>query len=108
MNRTTALTGSTQPGRLQTIIAARQAAAEAAAAQPKRKRKPSPKHLRPASRTAAKRQPVPVVAAPPIEHRGTAQLARLGQELRLAPVVDQRRAELDDIAALMTGRPRPR
>lgn len=89
----------TRPDHARAIIARRASAAEQAAAQPKRKRKP---------RRRSGDDPVPVIAAPPIELRGARELEQLGHALRLNSVVDQRRRELADIASLMTGRPRPR
>lgn len=54
------------------------------------------------------REPVIPISAPPIERRGMADLARLGQALSLEPLVRQRRQELDDLARLMGGTPRGR
>ena len=100
MKRITALMPS--PG-LRDIMTARALAVEAAAVQPKRRKKRKPARV---SYQAAKAKPVPVVAAKPIERRGESQLVRLGQAMRLEPVVKQRREELADLESLMRSKPR--
>jgi hypothetical protein len=110
---------STQIARLQVARAQR---ASAAAAKPKRKKKP---------RAKAKADPITPVQAPPITVRGlsdlkklrlTMQFEREGQQRRerlqaeqqellvqqRERKVKQREEELAGLAALMTGRPRPR
>jgi hypothetical protein len=89
-----------RPGALRDIQAARAETAAKAAAQPKaRKRRP---------RRQAAAAPVRPVAAPPIERRGEAALARLGESLRLEPAVARRIDELAGLASVMSGIPRGR
>jgi len=110
VNRTTVLTGGARTGALPALIAARRAAADQAAAQPKRKRKPARK-----TRT----DPVPVIVASAQEIRGLDELRQLGDQLRaderraqLVPAVSakvaRRRRELAGLSSLMSSAPRPR
>jgi hypothetical protein len=83
------------------MMAARAARAAEAAARPKvrkarKRRKPPGTKMDTVRVTPAPPQPAP---------RGMDELAQLGQRLRLEPIVAQRRAELDELAALMSSTP---